>query len=329
GSVEIISLPEGAEIYTFDGELVGMTPHSIPRIKTGPVSYEIRLEGFKPHYFENRAVVVDGLLELKAELEAGQAVAYGKKWVNSIGMEFEPVGEQLLVSKFETRRREFEEFIDNNDEYAMPNHGHSSQGVHPVDAVSRVDAEAFCTWLTEYERANNYITIRHVYRLPTDEEWSQLAGLPKEPGATPENRNNKIDGIFPWGYEWPPPPYSGNFSDESRASLYEDQLGIVSSNVPAPPIIVGYDDGVPEIGWAREHNENRYKLHQVSGNVWEWVSTNFTAGSSTKMGVIRGGSWETAERTELLSSHRRSLVSTAREPGVGFRVVLTRVRNGN
>jgi hypothetical protein len=39
-------------------------------------------------------------------------------------------------------------------------------------------------------------------------------------------------------------------------------------------------------------------------------------------GVVRGGSFRTFERKELLASYRRPLSVQAREPDVGFRVLL-------
>lgn len=325
GSVRITSEPSGADVFTKDGEHVGTTPYDDNRIKAGAVAYEIRLDGFKPHYLDGKRVDVNALLELHAELEPGEAVEFGKPWLNSIGMEFEPVGEQLLVSKFETRVADYRRFCEESEDQGMPEGGHATQSFHPVDAISREDAEAFCRWLTRRERQNNYITVRHVYRLPTDVEWSRLAGLPNEPGTTPEMRNGAVDGIFPWGYGFPPPPYAGNYSDESRAREYEDFGGIVTPNSPGPSVISGYDDGFPKLSWVHEFRPNHYNLFQVSGNVWEWVSDNYSGGATGQSGTIRGGSWETVSEDELLTSYRRSLHPKAREPSVGFRVVLSRV----
>ncbi|MFT5469910.1 MAG: hypothetical protein ACI8UO_005033 [Verrucomicrobiales bacterium] len=329
GSVRITTEPSGADVFNKTGEILGTTPYDDNRIKAGLVSYEIRLAGFKPHYLDNEAVQANGLLELHAELESGETVEFGKPWVNSTMMEFYPVGEQLLVSKFETRVADYRIFCEESDNRKMPVKGHATQALHPIDAVSRQDAEAFCRWLTKRERANNFITVRHIYRLPTDVEWSRLAGLPNEPGTTPEMRNGAVDGIFPWGYDWPPPNQTGNFSDESRAREYEGFGGIVTPNSPGPAIISGYDDGFPKLSWVHEFRPNRYDLFQVSGNVWEWVSDNYSGGAAGQSGTIRGGSWETVARDELLTSYRRTLDPKASEPSVGFRVVLARSRNGS
>lgn len=329
GSIKITSTPPGADVFTKEGEWLGTTPHSIDRSRTGPVSYELRLPGHKPHYLDG-VVLYDGVLELYAQLEPGQAVEFGKFWQNSIGMKFEPVGEQLLVSWYETRLMDYEQFCVATG-HKMPENGLAKVPRHPIDAVSRDDAEAFCAWLTERERANNFITARHVYRLPTDVEWSQLANLPTEPGTTPETRNGSIEGHFPWGFdEWPPPPGAGNFSDQSRLEDYQARVGIITPNAPGPPVISDYNDGFAALAWADEFNPTRNNLYQVSGNVWEWVRDNFTGGAAPgRDGVIRGGAFDTSSRGELLSGYRRSLSATAREPGVGFRVVLTRDPGGS
>ena len=56
---------------------------------------------------------------------------------------------------------------------------------HPVVNVSRDDAQAFCDWLTLRERKGERISQSHVYRLPTDLEWSLMAGLEEDQGISP------------------------------------------------------------------------------------------------------------------------------------------------
>ena len=62
-------------------------------------------------------------------------------------------------------------------------------------------------------------------------------------------------------------------------------------------------------------------LSDLSGNVWEWVMDPWS-GKDDGDGVVRGGSYRTFERKELLASYRRPLAVQAREPDVGFRVLL-------
>ena len=76
---------------------------------------------------------------------------------------------------------------------------------HPVVNVSREDAEDFCRWLTDREYSQDLISKNYEYRLPTDEEWSLMAGQPFEVGDPPQER--AVDPLpgYPWGDAWPPP----------------------------------------------------------------------------------------------------------------------------
>src|SRR5207253_1695935 len=89
------------------------------------------------------------------------------------------------------------------------------EATHPVVKVNWFDADAFCKWLTEKERGENFLEQGRAYRLPTDLEWSMAARLPEENGATPEARDGKIKNEFPWGKQWPPPNGAGNYADQS------------------------------------------------------------------------------------------------------------------
>ena len=83
---------------------------------------------------------------------------------------------------------------------------------HPVVMVSWNDAQAFCAWLTKKEMAEGKIKAGQRYRLPTDEEWSVAVSLGKEKGNTPEEKDQGIKDVYPWGKEWPPTKGGGNYS---------------------------------------------------------------------------------------------------------------------
>ena len=76
---------------------------------------------------------------------------------------------------------------------------------HPVCNVSWLDAKAFCEWLSEGEQRSKMLSAGLHYRLPTDAEWSKAVGLEYEAGNTPEEKSDKMERIFPWGIQWPPP----------------------------------------------------------------------------------------------------------------------------
>ena len=119
----------------------------------------------------------------------------GEPWVNSLGMKFVPVpGTNVLFYIWETRVQDFEAFVkatshnageawrapgDTGQSYVA---GFSQTTLHPVVNVRWNDAEAFCRWLTEKERAEGNLSAGQEFRLPTDAEWSQAVGLPAELG---------------------------------------------------------------------------------------------------------------------------------------------------
>ena len=54
--------------------------------------------------------------------------------------------------------------------------------------------------------------------------------------------------------------------------------------------------------------------------VWEWVADSWK--DMPGQGVLRGGSFTTLERQELLASFRRQATAADRHPDAGFRVLL-------
>lgn len=322
GSLAIRSQPAGAEVLDSNGTVLGSTPYEISRIKTGPVRYEIRMAGHRPAYPAG-VVVADGLLELSVALEEGEVVEMGRRWQNSQGVDLMPVA-GFLMAATETSVGEYRSFCEDTGRSVPQEADDRAQRQHPIDRVSREDAEAFCEWLTDLEREQGNVTERHRYRLPTDDEWSRAAGLPKERGTSPSIRNGVITGVYPWGYDWPPPEGSGNFADESLVTLMTELSGGLLPQEPAPPVLEGYNDSFPQLAWVNEMKPNRYGLYHMAGNVSEWVSDGFfgAGGGDENLGTVRGGSYRTSSAAELLSSHRRPLRMDAREKGVGFRYVL-------
>jgi len=179
-----------------------------------------------------------GWLELnrtqtKREVAEGPSVAAGpgtvvatqaEPFVNSLGMKFVPVpitggptdGQDVLFSIWDTRVQDYEVFAKAT--YHTLEKPDFEQGpTHPVVNVSWNDAQAFCAWLTERDRANGKLPANYRYRLPSDHEWSCAVGIGDREDAakTPEEKNEKIDDAFPWGSQWPPPAGSGNYAGKN------------------------------------------------------------------------------------------------------------------
>jgi formylglycine-generating enzyme required for sulfatase activity len=255
-------------------------------------------------------------------MQTRKAVTFGRQWkANSLGMNFVPLGD-VMVSAWEIRHRDFIEYTKATQSRRPGRVEDSGKGgALPVVGVDRNEARAFCTWLTERERNAGLIDAKDVYRLPTDEEWSRAAGLPPERGATPEERNGRIRGVYPWGYDWPPPNGVDNLADINSAR-----------KASLDSAIAGYEDKFPFLAPVAALTPNERGISGLAGNVSEWVDSDFEpppaakAGEAAKpsLGTTRGGNWRTASPEELLASARMPVPAETRRNTIGFRVVLVR-----
>ena len=170
------------------------------------------------------------------------------------------------------------------------------RGERPVIYVSWDDAQLYVEWLSR--------KTGQTYRLPTEAEWEYAARAgtttPFHTGETISPQQANFDGShgYPGGSE--------------EGGVYRRQTVPVGSFAP-----------------------NAFGLHDVHGNVWEWVQDCYgsyanapTDGSSSEVGscrVLRGGSWDndpgdirSASRIRYDAGHR------GYHDGItGFRVVRT------
>ncbi|TLD69874.1 PEGA domain-containing protein [Phragmitibacter flavus] len=323
GGVLVQSNPPGVSVFQ-SGELLGLTPLEISRVKTGPVEFELRGDGYTDLILEG-TLVENEMLELFGDMDVRRSVTFGREWRNSMGLRFLPLGE-VLMGATETRRRDYMEFAkETNVRRPTQIANQPKQAQFPVAGVSREEAVRYCEWLTKRERELGLIGVADRYRLPTDEEWSRAVGLPLERGKDPAERNGRIRGVYPWGYEWPPPRMVDNFADES----YGRRMG-------GEEFIAGYDDRQPGPSGVAAMPPGAKGFLGLAGNVSEWVSNDFGGSSALKseegskdgkkpvMGTVRGGNWRTVNADELLSSARIGMMENARSDTVGFRMVLAK-----
>lgn len=313
GRVVIESKPSGAEVYR-EGKKIGSTPLAMDDMELGPVAYEVRMAGYK-------AATVEGLvnylepLQLQAELEENQSVVFDREWKNHIGMEFVPF-ENILVSIYETRVKDYEiywETLGVEDRFYETDFDQGPD--HPVVNIRRDQAKAFCEWLTEVEREQERIQPNHVYRMLTDQEWSRLAGLTDEKGGSPEARDGKVKGVYPWGKTWPPRSGAGNFADSAAKSIR-----VVRNAIP------GYTDGFARTAPVGSFSPNEHGVFDLAGNVWEFVEDNYSArpGGGPYPIVMRGGSWQDYRKENFETAHRNVTKKDRTQPLWGFRVALAR-----
>jgi formylglycine-generating enzyme required for sulfatase activity len=234
-------------------------------------------------------------------------------FTNSLGMKFVPVpGTKVLFCIHDTRKGDYRKYAEANpgvsEEWKNPElYGVKvSEGEdHPVVNVSWQDAKAFCAWLSKKEG--------RTYRLPTDHEWSVAVGIgsQEDADATPAGKSGKIDNVFPWGRQWPPPKGAGNFADSAAKKKF-----------PKFTVIEGYNDGFATTSPVMSFEPNKLGLYDMGGNVWQWCEDWYD--SEQKFRVLRGGSWDYYDRDNLLSSSRYNYVPADRLNIYGFRVVVER-----
>ncbi len=305
GSVKIISAPSGASVMQ-EGRDLGVTPLLIEDVVPGAVAYELHLAGFK---IETLTGVVRSKAQtfLDVRLEKQPTAAREGPFENSLGMRFVAVGD-FYLSVWETRVKDWDAFCQATGRGSAPPDFAQTEN-DPVVKVSWQDANDFCVWLTTEERRQGSISESESYRLPTDKEWSIAVGLSDEGGATPEERDGRVKGVYPWGRQWPPPTGAGNLADQSASRR-------------RGPTIDGYNDGYAATAPAGSFPPNALGVYDLSGNVWEWCDDLYKPGS--RWGVLRGGSWANSNGAELLSSYRNVIDRNERDVIYGFRCVLAR-----
>ncbi len=316
GGIQITTAPPGADIY-MNGLAVGATDDTllIPKVRPGAVELLIVLEGFKPLTLNTRVNAGENL-PLSAILEKSAGVVFGKTWENSIGMKFVPLGPNLMASIWETRVKDYQEFTQSTGDPPPALPGFDQNPDHPIIYVSREDARAFCEWLTERERQEELIAQSHHYRMPTDIEWSRMAGLDFELGDGPGQRDANKPPIYPWGSDWPPPGGFANYADSSAADL---------PGITAEGVIPDYFDGFPRTAPVGSFSPNERGFHDISGNVHEWVADDISTTATGSLGIVRGGGWNTYLEENLLIGWRNPVPSSFRGPYYGFRIVLSKI----
>jgi sulfatase modifying factor 1 len=203
------------------------------------------------------------------------------------------------------------------------NPGFSQAEDHPVVCVSFADAQAFCAWLSQQEKAT--------YRLPTEAEWEYAARA----GTTT---------YFSFG-----DAYRGqihlfaNIGNVELEKAFPDRVRrqwlVDVSRDPADPHVFTAPVG--------SYRANPWGLHDLYGNVWEWCEDRYLDTAYTpyvRMGfqevrpravdprnlekasddgdwrVIRGGSWFNSP-VQCRSSVRGYYEANDAASYLGFRVV--------
>lgn len=217
-------------------------------------------------------------------------------FVNSLGVPFLPIaGYKTLFSAWPVRVCDYQVFCDETSA-AMPECDFAQASDHPVVNVSWHEATAYCKWLTKREHHLGTLKDIFIYRLPEDREWSAAVELLGEAGLTPAERSGKVSG-YPWGGSYPPPRDAGNYHTALKTDDFRETSPVGS--FPA----------------------NRFGLHDLGGNVWEWCQDKYDRDSTRR--VLRGASCFNDDDEYLLSSYRDKDTPDSRRNNRGFRLTLS------
>jgi formylglycine-generating enzyme required for sulfatase activity len=188
----------------------------------------------------------------------------------------------------------------------------------PVTQVSWNEAAEFCNWLSERDslpaayarRDDRYVLQRPVtigYRLPTEAEWEYAARY-VAPGKFRR---------FAWGDALPVADQAGNLAGtETGSSL--------------PASLPGYRDDYPVVAPVGEFTPSPLGLHDMSGNVSEWINDYYLSyvdsapivdplgPDDAERHVVRGANWKSAVAADLRLAWRDGEASGS--TALGFRV---------
>lgn len=315
GRLKLITEPEGAEVY-LNGEFAGTTHGTLDLtgLKPGTLKLLLVLEGYKP--LGKSLSLNDGAtLTERLVLQKNKGVVFGRPWENGIRIRFVPVHADLMAAAWETRVSDYALFVTETGHRQPPPPPFPQEPDHPAVNISRDEARAFCTWLTRREREQERISTTHHYRLPTDLEWSLMAGLQEEEGISPGWRDMRKQPVFPWGTTWPPQEPAGNFADVSAG-----RAGAIAFSRTIP----GYDDGFPFTAPVGSFPANPLGIHDLGGNVQEWVEDDYSSLGTSMLGVLRGGGWSTHQAENLYIASRNGVPPDYRDIYYGFRIMLAR-----
>ena len=180
---------------------------------------------------------------------------------------------------------------------------------HPVVCVNWEDAQAYARWLSEQTGQD--------YRLPSEAEWEYAAR-----GGT--------QGRWYWGNDTGEQCGYANGLDTSFAAAYPPPDGRRWN-------LADCDDRVAQTALVGSYIPNDFGLHDMAGNVWEWVEdcwhenyarapsdgTAWTSGGECGRRVLRGGSWYDSIRGTSVRPTATGAPRAIAYNSIGFRVART------
>ncbi|MCB4379970.1 SUMF1/EgtB/PvdO family nonheme iron enzyme [Synechococcus sp. MU1644] len=178
------------------------------------------------------------------------------------------------------------------------NQGSDLSSDHPVSCVSRRDAMGYVDWLNEQTDGPRY-------RLPTEAEFElllerQLKNRIAEEGFN-RDLNNDADVVCALG----------NFGDTTSQFSWRNQ---------------SCNDGNPGVALVASYPADANGLHDLAGNLWEWVADCWRGNLSLpralegcESGTLKGGSFDDPIKNAAPET-RQPVPVNRRQTNIGFRV---------
>lgn len=276
------------------GEFMMGNPYSPEATAQAFPDVRIPSSGLEDEYPQHRVKITRAFLLGKYEVTVGQFKAF----VSATGYLTEAERDRRGGWGYnpETRKTEGRRLHFN-----WKNTGYPQTDQHPVVNVSHNDAQAYLAWLSKNEGKS--------YRLPTEAEWEYA----NRAGTTTYYSNSDDPADLPgFAHSIRPSQYT--------TFLHVQDIEIAPDDATVFPVPVG------------SHAANAWGLHDMHGNVWEWVQDwygeDYYAKSpvddpqgpaSGKSRMRRGGGWNSFP-TWLRASFRNTSPPDTRCANLGFRI---------
>ena len=282
--------PEARQLYTENLDFIADW--------SGDEVMKVQLKKFQ---FRGSLELPQGLKMQFAEVLPGKFLMGEKSFRHNVTLT-----KTYWISKYEVTQAQYEALMGNNPSAVIgPN--------LPVEQVSWTAALAFCKRLTEYEANAGRLPEGYEYSLPTEAQWEFAArgGM--------YSQNYKYSGSNTAGdVAW----YHENSGEEPLSDVAWNYRKVIENKNSTHPV------------GAKMPNE--LGIYDMSGNVSEWCYDSFNwycnddrdpvSTSKSEYRVFRGGAFdEFAWRSGV--GYRNRYYTYSRNSNVGFRVVLTPIRN--